>query len=213
MISPVTGFWILDDRGHKTAEVLYGPRRREANIPASAQAVKHWTHAMRQAQEALHAAEMQYLHDLDYVVRRDRTGRTLTRASRWKDWLPLLRKRQWHRASAAYRKSTEHIRALYKPVGDTIEAWVLKRERQWMWAQHVGEEARWRHRFHEVWYALAQETRRIADQHEYQAMLDLHQRRGRSWQQVAHSLGLTSARRQRMQQRFERLRHLAERPH
>jgi hypothetical protein len=75
VISPVTGFWILDDRGHKTAEVLYGPRRREANIPASAQAVKHWTHAMRQAQEALHAAEMQYLHDLDYVVRRDRTGR------------------------------------------------------------------------------------------------------------------------------------------
>jgi hypothetical protein len=68
------------------------------------------------------------------------------------------------------------------------------------------------HRFHEVWYALSQETRRIADQHEYQAMLDLHQRRGRSWQQVAHSLGLTSASRQRMQQRFERLRHLAERP-
>jgi hypothetical protein len=138
--------WILDDRGHRTAEeVLYGPRRWEADIPASAPAVKCWTHAMREAQEALHAAEMQYLHDLGYVVRRDRTGRTLMQTPGWKGWLPPFGRRRWHRASAAYRKSTEHIRALYGPVGDAIEARVLKRERQWRRAQNVGEEARWRY--------------------------------------------------------------------
>jgi hypothetical protein len=59
--------------------------------------------------------------------------------------------------------------------------------------------------FHEVWYALAQELRQIADQHEFLAMRDLHERRGRSWQQVADGLGLRPASRQRVHQRFERL--------
>ena len=138
--------WIIDDRGHRTAEeVLYGPRRREADIPASARAVKRWTHAMREAQEALHAAEMQYLHDLGYVVRRDRTGRTLARAPGWKGWFRLFPRRRWRRASAAYRKNTEHIRERYGPVGDAIEARVLKRERQWRRAEKVGAKARWRY--------------------------------------------------------------------
>jgi hypothetical protein len=59
--------------------------------------------------------------------------------------------------------------------------------------------------FHEVWYALVQELRHVADEHEYLAMRDLHGRRGRSWQQVAHSLGLYGTSRQRVQQRFGRL--------
>jgi hypothetical protein len=138
--------WILDDRGHKTAhEVLYGPRRREADVPASAQTVKRWTQAMRDAQNALHDAELQYLKDLGYVATRTGNGRTLARAPGWKGWLRQLHWRRGHQASAAYRKRTEHIRELYAPVGDEIEALVLKRERQWMRAQKVGMEARWRY--------------------------------------------------------------------
>jgi hypothetical protein len=59
--------------------------------------------------------------------------------------------------------------------------------------------------FHEVWYALAQELRRLADEHELLMITDLRQRRGRSWQQVAQCLGLRGASRQRLQQRFDRL--------
>ena len=138
--------WILDDRGHKTAhEVLYGPRRREADVPASAQAVERWTKAMRDAQNALHDAELRYFQDLGYVTTRTGIGRTLTRAPGWKGWSRQLHWRRRHRASAAYRKRTEQIRELYAPVGDEIEARALERERQWMRAQKVGMEARWRY--------------------------------------------------------------------
>jgi hypothetical protein len=75
----------------------------------------------------------------------------------------------------------------------------------WMRSKAATRDTRLPHDFHEVWYALAQELRRLADEHELQMIADLRRKRGRSWQQVAHSLGLHAASRQRLQQRFDRL--------
>ncbi len=58
--------------------------------------------------------------------------------------------------------------------------------------------------FHEVWYALIQELRRLADQHEHSAIKDLHGKRSKSWNEVARALG-ASASRQAVQQRWTRL--------
>lgn len=75
----------------------------------------------------------------------------------------------------------------------------------WMQNKASTRTARLPRDFHEVWYALAEELRRLADQHELRMIADLRRKRGRSWQQAAHCLGLHTTSRQRMQQRFERL--------
>lgn len=58
--------------------------------------------------------------------------------------------------------------------------------------------------FHEVWFALAEELRRVADVHEHAAMLDLHEGRGKGWQQVGAALGVSKTR-QALQQRWKQL--------
>lgn len=60
------------------------------------------------------------------------------------------------------------------------------------------------HDFHIVWYTLIQELRRLADQHEHAAIRDLHEKRSKSWNEVARALGGETTR-QAVQQRWSRL--------
>jgi hypothetical protein len=137
--------WIMDDRSHFAHDRLPGDRYG-TEVRATAEEVARWTDAQRTAENALRDAEAQYLDDLDLVVVRDRTGRTLLPAPGWKARIrQICWRRLSRRASAAYRTRTECIKQSYAPVSAEIQGRVIEAWRQWELVHEVAMKARWRY--------------------------------------------------------------------
>ncbi|MFD4352685.1 hypothetical protein ACFWPK_28705 [Nocardia sp. NPDC058519] len=112
--------WILDD----------GPWQGGTEVRGDPEEVIRWTDAQRVAEAALRDAEAQLFHESGLVEVNHEGMRWLSREAGWRAFGRWLRELASRRAYANYRLRNLHIREVYQPVLEEIDARVREAEQQ-----------------------------------------------------------------------------------